>query len=207
MHPYESIEVNYVPATKPDHIVERIIVPTDNDPHLRHLFIDGEDTWLWPDGEVERRYGWSNVAKWMDGTKLWKERETAPDKDRYDAIRIAWLRREAAFGPYKGEPSAVTRPFEAWLMDAGWRPVMMDALNAMSPGRVLAKDHSLLCYSHIFAKDDRAISMQFGFGKFNFVFMLSDSPWTYQIPVDGTMFQDAIDGKLQPLEELLGTQQ
>lgn len=79
---------------------------------------------------------------------------------------------------------------------------MLDLLNAYSPGRCLVgrcaggNPNNMLApmmhYTHVYVKEDRSLSMQFGYGPFNFVYMLSDIPGVRQIPVDESLFQAAV---------------
>lgn len=50
----------------------------------------------------------------------------------------------------------------------------------------------MMHYTHVYVKGERSLSMQFGYGPFNFVYMLSDIPGVRQIPVDESLFQAAV---------------
>lgn len=212
MHPYERIEVIYSPPSRPDHIVEDVFIRDVGDEFrgCSHIFVDGEDSWNF---DVAKTWGWKNIAKWGDETKKWRAREAFGNNERYDAMQVAILRREKMFGEGSGAYSDVTIKFEQWLMDQGWRPIMLDRLNAYSPGRVLcgervegspdAVSNPTIYHTHIYAKGSSIISMQFGFGPFNFVFMHSDYNGTFQVPVDDAMFDDAVNGRLERLEAKL----
>jgi hypothetical protein len=206
-HPFEDIEVDYTPAEKPMHIVETRYIPTVGICTEGRLFIDGHDMW---GVDVERFFGWKNIAKWREQTKAWHEREAFGNYQQYDAMQVAYLRKAKVFKPPQGVRSEVPLGFERWLMDSGWRPVMLDYLNAYSPGRTLvgkevngAVPGGILCYTHLYAKEDQMISMQFGFDVFNFVFMASWLNGTFQIPVDEQGYKDAITGQLPVLEDLI----
>lgn len=210
-HPYEGIEVDYAPPERPEHLVEGRYIKTGESFHTEYrVFFDGHPM----TDEQQAEHGWKKLSRWITQTKAWKERESYGNNDRYDAIQIALKRREVAFGEPSGSPSSVAAGFESWLMDNGFRPVMLDRLNAMSPGRVLgvrrmpggeaASVGPFLAYTHVYWNGVKWVSFQFGYGPFNFVFMV-DGKGPYQVPVDESLFQDAIDCKLRHLDELLRT--
>lgn len=195
IHPYERIEVDYVPPSRPEHIVEDGIAKNHNGEY-RSLFIDGQEVLK------DTPHGWGNVIRWKEQTERWRAREAFGDTQMFDAIQIARLRRIKMFGHPQGVASDPPRKFERWLMEHGWRPVMLDLLNAYSPGRCLVGrcaggNHNnmmapMMHYTHVYVKEDRSLSMQFGYGPFNFVYMLSDIPGVRQIPVDESLFQAAV---------------
>jgi hypothetical protein len=197
MHPFEAIQVNYVPPKKPEHIVETRYIRTGEGIATEGmLIIDG----VCQTHTDLNSSSWSDIVRWMDQTKAWKARESFGNPERYDAMQIARMRREKVFGPIRGEPTTHCAPFETWLMDNGWRPIMLDALNAYCPGRILVDEPTVIIYTHIFTKGSKSISMQFGYGPTNFVFMLSWISGTFQIPVDSDKFNDAICGLLPNLD-------
>lgn len=208
-HPFESIKVAYTPPKRPEHIIEGRYVSTGVSFLTEYeVFVDGEPM----TEEFEAATGWARISELKDASQAWLAREVSGNVDRYDACTIARMRRKAAFGDPQGQASANTAMFETWLMDNGWRPIMLDALNAYCPGRCLCGDkvpnepdavrNPMLIHTHVYMKDERTVSMQFGYGPFQFVFMLSGNFRTFQVPVNADLFQDALDGKLPNLDEL-----
>ena len=202
-HPYESIEVEYLPPQRPERIAKVVYVPTTGICTESRLLVDGVDTSCREAKEI----GWGKISRWITQTKEWEEREQCPDKSRYDMIRVAKMRRAKAFGEPQGPVSEVCAGFENYLMDNGWIPVMLDRLNAYCPGRCLSGDvegngavrNAVVYHTHVYVKGEKIVSMQFGFGPFKFVFMCSWLPGTYQVPVSEQGYRDALDGKLQDM--------
>lgn len=210
IHPYEHIEVDYAPPVRPPHIVETRHVPVSGFqfPQPR-TFIDDHEASC----DEMAALGWGNVVKWERDTAEWMVYDNYPDKDEYAAIVIAKSRRAKVFGNPEGVYSDVTTKFEAWLRKSGWRPVMLDMLNAYCPGRILmgarvpgqpdAVTHPSMYHSHVYVKDEDVMTFQFGFGNFNFVFETTKARGTFQVPVNEGVFQDAVDGKLPNLEAII----
>jgi len=203
-HPFEAIAVDYRPADRPEHIVEDVFVLNEGDAFRGHphIFIDGVDSWTMP--SFPSPHTWADITKWHKQTKAWRRREAARSKDQYDAVQIARLRRVVAFGSPEGTSTVEhTGTFEAWLMDNGWRPVMLDNLCAQSPGRILFSDRGrpiCLVHTHVYIKGDRSMSMQFGYGNYNLVFTLSEKGGTFQVPVNSEDFPKAVRGELKNID-------
>lgn len=77
IHPYERIEVDYVPPSRPEHIVEDGIAKNGHGEY-RSLFIDGEEV------QKDTPHGWGNVMRWKTQTDQWKEREAFGDDQMYE---------------------------------------------------------------------------------------------------------------------------
>jgi hypothetical protein len=194
-----NISPTYTPPKAPQHTVETRYVRTHPDRIQTEgrLFVDGVDV---SDTDIDSRYGWANIAKWRSQTKAFAEREAfVAGGEAYDTRMAAYSRRVKAFGDIAGVPTTeMTLGFEVYLMSTGWTPIMLDALNAYSPGLLAAKDGRIY-RTHLYAKAGKILSMQFGYGNTNFAFILWDTGKAFQIPSNSTLFDDAVAGLLPEL--------